>query len=122
MQLTPEALEAHLKQFTGTQQYHRIFECFVVTDGLRFLMEHADCYWLAILFGSHLMSIDVGVHPFTVLTLNKHGQGAEVRIEEGNGGLLASQSLDYTDFPLEHMTLFASWSERFWVGMLPSEY
>ena len=36
-----------LSQFTGTTQYYRILPTFVVTDGVKYLMEEAECYWLA---------------------------------------------------------------------------
>ena len=38
-----------LAQFTGTTQYYRILPTFVVTDGVKYLMDHAECYWLAML-------------------------------------------------------------------------
>ena len=85
-------------------------------------MEEADCYWLAVLYASYLASINFNRIPFTSLKFKAIGLGAEVNIEDGNGNLLKSQTLDYTDFPLDEFTLFACWDGSHWVAMLPSEY
>ena len=111
-----------LAQFTGTTQYYRILPTFVVTDGVKYLMDHAECYWLAQLYGLHLVDISFNDEPFTVLKLKRVGEGARIVIEDGNGKALSYQGLDYTDFPMDEITLFASWSGEFWVAMLPSEY
>jgi hypothetical protein len=113
---------SQLRQFTGTTQYYRILPTFVVTDGVKYLMDGAECYWLAQLYGLHLVDIDFNREPFTVLKLNRKGEGARIVIEDGNGKTLSYQGLDYTDFPMGEITLFASWSGEFWVAMLPSEY
>ena len=111
-----------LAQFTGTTQYYRILPTFVVTDGAKYLMDHAECYWLAQLYGLHLVDISFNDEPFTVLKLKRVGEGARIVIEDGNGNTLSYQGLDYTDFPMDEITLFASWSGEFWVAMLASEY
>ena len=68
------------------------------------------------------MDIDFNREAFTVLTLKREGEGARIFIEDGNGNTLSYQGLDYTDFPMDEITLYATWSGEFWVGMLPSEY
>ena len=90
--------------------------------GVKYLMDHAECYWLAQLYGLHLVDINFNDEPFTVLKLKRVGEGARIVIEDGNGKTLSYQGLDYTDFPMDEITLFASWSGEFWVAMLPSEY
>ena len=113
---------SQLAQFIGTTQYYRILPTFVVTDGVKYLMEQAECYWLAQLYGLHLVDIDFNREQFTVLKLKRRGEGARIFIEDGNGNTLSYQGLDYTDFPMDEITLFATWSGEFWVAMLPSEY
>ena len=110
---------SELGQFTGTTQYYKILPTFVVTDGVKCLMDHAECHWL---YGLHLVDIDFNTEPFTVLKLRRVGKGAQILIEDGNGNTLSYQGLEYTDFPLDEITLFASWSGEFWVAMLPGEY
>ena len=48
--------------------------------------------------------------------------GASVVIDDGDENILAEQMIDFTDFPLEEITLFACWSGGYWVIMLTSEY
>lgn len=122
MKQTPEELLSNLSQFIGTERYYRLLPTFVVTDGLKYLMDQADCYWLAQLYGLHLVSIDFNQQPFTVLKFHRRGSGGIVKIEDGNDNVLAWQNLDYTDFPLDHFSLYGCWNGDHWVGMLTSEY
>ena len=122
MKVNTAALAQSLSQFTGTTQYYRVLPSFVVTDGVKYLMDHADCYWLAQLYGLHLVDVSFNDEPFTVLKFKRVGEGAKITIEDGNGRALEWQGLDYTDFPFEEFTLFACWAGEYWVGMLPSEY
>jgi hypothetical protein len=120
--LTATQLQQQLAQFTGTESFYKILPLFVVTDGVKYLMEAANCYWLAQLYGLHLVGIDFNEEPFTVLKLTRKKQGAIVRIEDGNGGLLIEQKIDYTDLVLDSVTLYACWADKHWVCMLTSEY
>jgi hypothetical protein len=120
--LTATQIQQQLAQYTGTESFYKILPMFVVTDGVKYLMEEANCYWLAQLYGLHLVDIDFNDEPFTVLKLTRKKQGAIVRIEDGNGGLLVEQKIDYTDFVLDSITLYASWADKHWVCMLTSEY
>jgi len=120
--LTATQLQQQLAQFTGTENYYQILPMFVVTDGVKYLMDTADCYWLAQLYGLHLVGIDFNDNAFTVLKLKRTGQGAEVSIEDGNGGVLVKQKIDYTDLLLDSVTLYACWADKHWVCMLTSEY
>ena len=122
MKANREQLLENLSQFTGTTQYYRVLPTFVVTDGVKYLMDEAECYWLAEFYGLHLVDISFNHEPFTVLKLKRSGEGARIVIEDGNGRTLSYQGLHYTDFPLDEITLFASWSSNSWVCMLASEY
>lgn len=115
-------LLGNLSQFIGTEHYYRLLPTIVVTDGLKYLMDEADCYWLAQLYGLQLVSVDFNQNPFTVLKFTRKGEGGIVNIEDGNGNLLVQQRLDYTDFPLDAYSLYACWNGEVWVGMLTGEY
>ena len=115
-------LLSNLSQFIGTERYYRLLPTFVVTDGLKYLMDEANCYWLAQLYGLHLVSVDFNQNPFTVLVFTRKSSGGIVNIEDGNGNLLVQQRLDYTDFPFDEYRLYACWDGEHWVGMLTSEY
>lgn len=122
MKQSADQLRDALGNFTGTTQYHRLLPTFVVTDGLKYLMEQADCYWLAQLYGLHLVSVSFHDTPFTVMKFKRVGEGAKITIEDGNGGVLEWQGLHYAEFPFDDYSLFACWAGEYWVGMLPSEY
>lgn len=122
MKIKQSQLENNLAQFTGTTAYHRILPIVVVTDGVKYLIEHAECHWLTQLFGLHLIDVDFNDNAFTVCKLQRRGRRAKAVIEDGNGVALAWQGVDWTDFPLTSITLYAVWSEHYWVLMLPSEY
>ena len=50
-------LHADLCHFTGTEAYHRIsLSQHVCTDGVNFLREQGNCYWLPEAIASHLLT------------------------------------------------------------------
>lgn len=122
MAMTNEQLARDLASFTGTAEYYRINQRLVITEGVKYLAEHAGCYWLLILYASHLAAINGDHEGFTVLKLTRQGSGADIAIEDGNDQVLAVQHVDYTDFPFDSFSLYACWNGECWVAMLPSEY
>jgi len=117
----PAELEYQLCQFIGTTQYYGFHSGCVLTDGTRFLAEHARCYWLMDVFASHLTHISKE-HGLATLKLTRAGDGANVIIDNGDEQVLATEQIPYTDFPLQEIMLFACWSGGYWVIMLTSEY
>ena len=114
-------LLAELAQFTGTQGYTRITRRHLLTDGARYLADHAECYWLMDAVASHLD--EIGTQDwFVVVRIKVENHQAVMRYEDGNGRELACQAIPYTDFPLANLTLFAVWDTEHWVIMLPREY
>ena len=114
-------LVLNLRHFTGTEQYHRFHSQTVLTDGALYLAEVARCFWLMDVFASHLREI-VTDHGLACLKLKLVGEGASVVIDDGDENILAQQLIEYTDFPLEEITLFACWTGEYSVIMLTSEY
>lgn len=47
-----EALK-NLGQFCGTEQYYQTHPSFCITDGVRFLCENAECFWLTDIMSSY---------------------------------------------------------------------
>lgn len=116
-----QQLRAELSQFTGTTRYFRINRKTLLTDGTHHLAERAGAYWLMILFASYLQELDCKEW-FTVLKLDAAGVTVKVSIEDGNDNVLASQEIEYTDFPFPSIALYGCWDGDNWVLMLPSEY
>ncbi len=115
-------LEQSLAQFTGTTQYTQFHSDAWLTDGALWLADNAHCYWLLDVFYSYLFLLNGDEENFTTLKLTKSGRSAMVAIDDGNDNLIASQLIEYTDFPLEEITLYAVWENAHWVIMLASEY
>lgn len=120
-QMNPQELQAELRQFTGTANYYRIDRKTLLTDGTHYLCERAGAYWLITVFASYLHELKLEEW-FTVLKLDVTDSSAKVTIGDGNDNVLATQEIDYTDFPLPSLTLYGCWDSEHWVLMLPSEY
>lgn len=119
---TPTELEANLAQFTGTMQYFRINPQVVLTDGAKYLADNAGCYWLMDLIASYVTQRNFDGQDFVVTKMVVSEKAAVVKLDDGNGNVLATQQIEYTDFPMDQISLYACRSEQFWVVMLPSEY
>ena len=114
-------LLAELAQFTGTQGYTRITRRHLLTDGARYLADHAECYWLMDAVASHLD--EIGTQDwFVLIRLELEGTSATVIYEDGNGHEHARQAIPLMDFPLQQIRLYACWDTEHWIIMLPSEY
>lgn len=120
-EISPKTLIENLSQFTGTSQYYRISRTTLLTDGAYFLAEHAGAFWLMLAFASYLNQLNPDDW-FAVLKLHVIESSALLRLEDGNDNLIASQQIEYTDFPLSNIVLYACWDSENWVLMLPSEY
>lgn len=121
--MTPEDLKENLAQFIGTENYYRwsvLFPNFILTDGAKYLAEEAGAYWLMDLIASHRGAFHRDT--FAVVKLKKREKDWLVVIEDGNDNEYARQVIEYSDFPLDDLTLYACLSEAGWVIMLPSEY
>ena len=121
MNLTKSQLLNHLEQFIGTEYYYPLWPKVMLTDGTRYLADTAGCYWLMDAISSHLQRLPKE-ETFISSKLTVNNGKAQLNIEVGNGRILATQQIPYTDFPLEEIMLFACWDQKHWVIMLPGEY
>ena len=120
--MNADELESSLRQFTGTTQYARLYAHLFLTDGAVFLADNAKAWWLMDVYASYLLHINGDAEPFTCLKLTASDNSAIALIEDGNEHVIAKQHIEYTDFPLASITLYACWSDDIWVVLLPSEY
>jgi hypothetical protein len=115
-------LQAELAQFTGAQEWfrHPLFRGYLYTEGVQYLAEKAQAYWLIDVVFSHQTTPRVRREPFQVWRLmrTRQGRGAVVTAEDGNGKIIARQVIEYTDFPLPNVTLFLEEKTL----LLPSEH
>jgi hypothetical protein len=90
-----------------------------LTDGCNYLRENAACYWLfdiiLIQQGTELMQFE----PFQRWQLKKQADGTwVVTATDGNTINLYKQRIQFTDFPLDEITIYVDEG----VALLPSEY
>lgn len=120
---TKDEILAELPNFYGTENYTRwsaLFRNFVLTDGAKYIAEECGAYWLMDAIASHLSSYrDEG---FVVAKFQAIVGGWELGITDGNDNVLAQQDIEFTDFPLDEVTLYVIKQDDLWIVLLPSEY
>lgn len=115
-----EKLEDALAYFTGTEEWYRLSPFpFTITEGMKFLADNADCYWLLTDTAAAALSLlKKGKEAmFWTLTVNADGS-ADLKGEYDSGIVLYEQHYDRTDFPLKQFKFYVM--DR--VFLLPSEY
>jgi len=113
---TVEEINDGLSNFYGTENYWKndILK-FQYTDGVKFLWESCDAYWLLIAISSynrkeHFQS--------WILTVNDDNS-AVLKMQEDKGEpWLVQQEIPFTDFPLKEINLWLIDG----ILILPSEY
>lgn len=114
-------LESNLAHFTGTENYYAfspVNRNLVMTDGVKYLAENAKCYWLLDIVASLDWEPSCKGKEHLTCKFTKKGEGGTFVAENGNGKALYTQELEYTDFPLEKVTIWKIDN----VVLLPSEY
>ena len=128
MKKTKSEIEQGLAQFSGTEEYHKFspLSRLVATDGVKWLAESAEAYWLLDAIASYQQkcSKDVMLREFQVWTLTRrfrdsaHGSEATLKCERDTGDKKPiRQEIEYTDFPLDEVKLYVENG----VVMLPNE-
>ena len=116
-------LKVALRNFTGTEHYHQHRtedgKSMLLTDGVKYLAEQAQCYWLLDMVQSYQIRKDIADTLLQVWILKKHGEcDWTLHCTDGNYTVLARQDIQYSDFPLDEIKLYFSDL----VLMLVSEY
>lgn len=120
--------EDDLRQFSGGEERYRhalLGDRFLYTDGVRFLAEQAGAYWLIDAIASYQLDRrirgDAMLRDFQLWTLRLHNGGAVLTLRRDSGAgqrPVIQQDIDYTDFPLDKVTLYVENG----VLLLPSEH
>jgi hypothetical protein len=108
-----------LNQFIGSEVFHEQLlvdgSKLILTEGCHFIRETYSAYWLFDLIGSYQFKlID---EPFQVWKLVKYKDEAVISCEDGDGKIIASQDIPFTDFPFD----ITIWQVE-GTCLLPSEY
>lgn len=117
--------QSELDQFIGTEYYHR-YNNLLLTDGVLFLAQKGECFWLLDLILSVQDLPQIKDDPylqcmqFWTLIVNED-QTAKVICERDTDDVVYEQKIDYTDFPFSTRIWLNRYDHRF-VAMLSSEY
>ena len=114
--------KAELGQFTGTEYWYRHWavRSILYTDGVKYVADTAGAYWLLdeIVFAQK-GNKQVAAETFQLWKLNlRPDHTATLICEDGNGNVVFTKQLEYTDFPLDEIKFYFTNN----VILLPSEY
>jgi len=105
-QIDPKELESELQGFCGSENFYRHPMTGVIyTDGVKYLAEKAEAYWLIDTIASYQYTgAKCWDEEFQVWTLNVFGPHADLLCTDGDKGdgpvELARQTITFTDFPV----------------------
>ena len=133
-------LQQSLKQFTGTDNYYKHLLGLHYTDGIKYLAEKAQCYWLLDVIASHqtkrLLADEMlrdlwlrhASYQLWLLVVGNDHEFIKPKYQAvvtcwqdtPNAGIKPAvrQDIEFTDFPLSEIKLYLCHGAL----MLPSEY
>jgi hypothetical protein len=126
---TPEELTEALTHFGGTESYYRYaFGISFLTDGVKFLADEAQCYWLLDAIGSY--QPELAKHPderlqgiqFWKLQVNPDKSAVLTCVADSGEPPVVTQEIECTDFPLPEVQIWVGIEEEKKIALLPSEY
>jgi hypothetical protein len=131
--MTATLSTADLHQYTGDiiRYSHPLNPQVIYTPGVRHVAEQGGAYWLidamASYYGTDLMTAAINRDPriasmhFWRLVVD--GQAATLTAEADQGEEpFIRQDIEYTDFPLEKIEVWAGFDGAHWTLYLPSEH
>lgn len=125
--------ETDLRQFTGDLERfrHPFVRCVIYTPGVKFVAEHGGAYWLidelafAITGGEVVRAgrSDSRVLEMHFWTLTVNDQVGELTARaDSDVEPFFVKGIDYTDFPLDKIDIWAAFDDEYWTLYLPSEH
>ena len=123
--MTPDEIRAGLTHFHGSEEYYRHWTSrAVITEGVKFLADACECYWLIDAIVSYQLEPRIAGEEFQVWKLAVSNHAATLTVDDGNENVIGTYPIEYTDFPLDHaeIWLHRTSARQPWVLLLPSEY
>jgi len=119
-----------LRQFTGDIVRYRTINRFVVyTPGVKHLAERAGAYWLidaiaSYFTGGAMKFSDRRLQTLQFWRLDVHDDRSATLAARADSGAKAyvTQQIEYTDFPLDSIDVWAGSDGQRWTLYLPSEH
>ncbi|MCH2231378.1 MAG: hypothetical protein MK105_13635 [Crocinitomicaceae bacterium] len=110
-----------LNLFTGSEHLYQ-YNSILITDGIKYLCETCNSYWLLDVLISHQIFPKVNSETFQVWTITlkpifNFPNACEVTCNDGNDNILATQVIPFTDFPFSYSFYFIDG-----IVLLKSEY
>ena len=110
-----------LRQFTGTDRWfrHGLMRNITYTEGVAYLAEFGGANWLVDKISANQLEPHIRAQGFQSWKLTVDDkQAATLTCDDGNGNIVHSERLDWTDFPLDQIELWVEGN----VILLPSEH
>lgn len=98
-----------LAYFTGTQNWYKHSLGLLYTDGIKYLAEEAQCYWLIDAIASYQTTKflkDEDLQEFQIWRLEITGSSGVLICERDTDDEVLRQNVVCTDFPLPEIKLF----------------
>jgi hypothetical protein len=118
---TPQQIATDLKQFTGSTTLYKHWLGLKYTNGIKYLAEETNCYWLIDAIFSHQTKqflSNQNLREFQIWQLRVENNSGILICEWDSDREVLRQEIQYTDFSLNHIKLYLVET----VLMLPSEY
>jgi hypothetical protein len=135
MKLSPADLQAGMAQWIGTTAYrrHGLMRNLLMTDGVVWFADAAECHWLIDAIASHIATNRrLQGEEFQTWDFKRQaddnppkGKPHMLSVTDGNDGPpIVKQAIEFTDFPLPEIRFFVAKDDGLggWVIMLPGEY
>jgi hypothetical protein len=114
-------VEQALFKFVGTVIYYKFNENLLITEGVYYLVQKFNAYWLINIAIDNIFLLNNEVN-FIVIKVYSVDNDQFLKIEDGNGCLLISKKLSLLDLTLLGIEIYGNKERNVWVLMLPSEY
>jgi hypothetical protein len=122
MTTTKTIQKSDLAQFTGSEQWfrHALVRSVLFTDGAKHVADAGGAYWLLDEIAlAQRYKKRVAAEEFQNWTLKvKDDNTARLTCDDGNGNIVFSKRIPFTDFPLPEISLYFCNNTI----LLPSEY
>ena len=115
----PDYIRSVLAQTCGTSQYWKAFPDFLITDGVKIMVELCEANWLITEIFLLSRNEKVRKEDFVVWKLALNSTSAVLSADDGNYHELIRKEIPFTDFPMsEGISIY--WCDN--VLLLPTEY
>lgn len=111
-------LKMELEQFTGSANYYSTFGGVKYTDGIKYMADKMNAYWLIDIITSYQNKLCRVSFQLWELKVNEDKSAVITCREDTDVPALITQEIEYTDFPINYIKLYCIGN----IILLPSEY